>query len=185
MAKQPQFVDQDSSRTAGLDWWIFKMLAGMAKKPALAKKPTPSALAKKPTPSAHKLEVQGMETSDGSQCADRPSTANLPCAEETTSLRHALRHSRLQNRRFFAEKAPAVLLTAPLAFAGYSPKDLVANITEMQKSFPPAPAPAAMAFPKLPPAPKLAPRLPYSPKAQTLRQPGGRYGYVQRAACAH
>lgn len=178
MAEQPQLVDR-------LDWWIFKMLAGMAKEPAPAKKPTPSALAKKPTPSAHKLEVQEMETSDASQCADRPSTANLPCADEKTSLRHALRHSRLQSRRFFAEKAPAVLLTAPLAFAGYSHEDLVANITEMQKSFPLAPAPAAMAFPKLPPAPKLAPRLTYSPKAQTLRQPGGRYGHVQRAACAH
>eukprot|EP00441_Pelagodinium_beii_P037322 CAMPEP_0197648922 /NCGR_PEP_ID=MMETSP1338-20131121/28041_1 /TAXON_ID=43686 ORGANISM="Pelagodinium beii, Strain RCC1491" /NCGR_SAMPLE_ID=MMETSP1338 /ASSEMBLY_ACC=CAM_ASM_000754 /LENGTH=353 /DNA_ID=CAMNT_0043222991 /DNA_START=51 /DNA_END=1110 /DNA_ORIENTATION=+ len=134
------------------DWSVWNLLEGMAKEA---------------------VPVDSQSRAAQSPCAKKPpSTLNLPYAEEKTSLRHALRHSRL--RHVTGTGQPAILLVAT-AFGGVSPKELAANILEMNVV---QHAPAT-AFPKLPPAPKLSSRLSCDRQVRMLRQPGGRYGYVK------
>lgn len=164
------FCAHEPVHAVTVDWDVWQLLEGMANEFP---------------PRCQKFynRVSAAANRSGSWTAEqekRHSTVILPCAEEKTLLRHALRHSR--RRPFKEQSCPVpgehILLTAASATIAYSPKEVAAYILKMHKTYQAAtPKPAPM---PPPPSPKhcatLSPRM--------FRQPGGRYGHVRHVARA-
>lgn len=135
----------DPVHTISVDWNIWRMLEGMANE---------SLLPRQNIVNHGSSAVANPHCSKTAEQENRPTTAMLPCAEEKTGLRYALRHS----RRRPSKDEPCqiagdhLLLTAASATIAYSPKQVAAYILSVNKIYK-----TAMSKPlpvPLPPSPK-------------------------------